>query len=553
MKLRILILCLFVSVVFNLHSQKVTILADDYKQKFEGGGATCGLYLAAYNSMTEENQLLASKMLYEDIHLNYIRFFPQPTDEDQRFDFFANFVNKAKVYNPSAKVMICTNSLPERFTKIEKRKPTPDLSIPGVLDSIANYYYKVFSKMKARGIDIDYLEPLNEPKQNEGTLALLIEVVPKFKALLNDPERNLNNIKVPLVIGPSTWSTASPSDWIPQLKERSDGVGWNNLDVVSTHAYQRGTIDNYKRAIAMAEGKPFFNNEQTAKLQRDEDPGVDVLAEQFPEQGSNPVHVDDVSIAMRMSDLINAGGNAFFHFLTNNTRNNNAALLFTKFRGEPKKGPTYNGFRQVSSIQPKNSNRVGHITTDTENFRVVTLRHPDDPNKIYLHVTNLYPEEKELNVDLQNQLGESIVIKELKAIVSDETYDFETLLETAYSETVNSFNYTITGHSVNSFVITVEPNTVLSLDDREKADNGVIKIFPNPTKNVVTIIGDFNWDKSEIIVSDISSKVFSNIQFQPERISDNSIKISTTSWSPGIYLVTVRSDQKSIVQKIIKI
>lgn len=440
----------------EFESPHVIAEPNDYFQMFIGTGGSVSYY-NKYAELSEDEKAKALQWIAGDINLkfakNYIDNYPE--DDPDEFEPSAEFWNDIKSVNPHVNFQLCVNNLPNRY-RLENGDHY-DPAYTNILDSLADYYFKSIEYYHNAGVTVDQLDLLNEQGYDDKYLDLFGEGVDKLRAIIDDPEKNPSGVPMPLIVGPSTWSTKSPWDkWLPAFK--ADGHAWENLDIVSTHGYENGTLANYQAVAQAAEGKPFYNNEQTGKIQSDEGTGgdaVDDLARQW-ESGEEPEYIGDVSMAMRMSDLINGGGNSFFVFRVNNDKGNNAALVGMN-NGEAFKSKIYEGARHISSVQPDSSYRVRRTAFQADKYRVVTMRKPGE-DTLYVHVTNVWGDLGTLLIGAAIDGSSAYGIKAVQGWTSDEFLEFELTVDDTYEQSVNALQMEITPHSVNSYKITLDPD-----------------------------------------------------------------------------------------------
>lgn len=101
--------------------------------------------------------------------------------------------------------------------------------------------------------------------------------------------------------------------------------------------------------------------------------------------------------------------------------------------------------------------------------------------------------------------------------------------------------------STNSIYYLIEYNTVTSVEETDLKDN--LEIYPNPFKNVITIINnnDVNMDRIEIF-NLVTQKVRT---IHPQEITNNEINVA--SLANGMYLLNVHfKNGEFISQKLIK-
>lgn len=437
----------------ELDGPHIILNAEEYHQVFIGIGGSVSFY-SQYFSLSDADREAVLRLLAVDLNLKFAKNYvgDLPANDPSEFENSRTYWADLKRHNPDINFQLTVNNLPDH---LEGDGEGHDPTIAGVLDSIANYYFKALEYYHNEGLSVLQLDVLNERGLSEKTTDLFDIGIDKLREIINDPAKNPNGVPMPQVCGPSTWSAASPPKWIEDWKQNRPNA-WNNVDVVTTHGYQQGTFENYKAIFDVAEGKPFYNNEQTGKIQDDEGTGpnaVDDLARQFV-QGEEPDHIGDVSIAMRMSDVINAGGNAFFPFRLTNRNGNNAALVGTR-NGTYTPSKIYYGVKHISSIQPDSSYRVGNTSMLTDDYRIVTFRKPGE-DTVYVHVTNVWPETRPVKIAVGDG-GKAFGIKSVVAWTSNETMEFEEVWNEAFDLSTNAIEFTITPHSVNSFKLAVDP------------------------------------------------------------------------------------------------
>lgn len=98
-------------------------------------------------------------------------------------------------------------------------------------------------------------------------------------------------------------------------------------------------------------------------------------------------------------------------------------------------------------------------------------------------------------------------------------------------------------------VLTFAQEGESAIIDQDAAKPQNIKVFPNPASNVVNILGLKNSSKADIIISD----VYGSIQLKHQwRIKNNALNIPIVNLIPGIYIVTIRSQEQNIQTKFYK-
>lgn len=449
-----------------INAQSISVTPDDYNQEFLGTGASCGLYIGHFLSLSNENQNKASDMLYTDLQLNYIKDYEgnYPWDDPKNYDNFTKAYQKAIVRQPDLKVMICASNFPDHLENVDSDgkniKSDYIETMPGIMDSIANYYFHICKGYQNRNIKVDYLELVNEEGYTEKITDLFDIAASKFKAMINDPAINTTAIPMPIIVGPSTWSAASPKKFIDGWKADRPNA-WANCDIVSTHGYENGSYENYLSSYERCEGKLFFQTEQTAKLQRDESAGIDPVAEQFPDDGYNPENIGNIAIARHMIEFFNAGGNAFFAFLTNNPGGTNPALIGTSWGKNkvPIESTMYNGFKHLSATHPLGSKRLSTTLAEMDNLEAIAFR-KEGENVAYVHFVNMHDKNESVTVDFQDA-----GIKSYEAWMTDsEDMGFDKVKNENFDASINKIVFNTTPYSVVTLKVELDtdgPDVVL--------------------------------------------------------------------------------------------
>ena len=429
---------------------------DDYRHVFEGVGGTLDMYAKEWLALDAKHRNKAAKLVAKDLNLvsvkNYIAERPDVVPE--LYKEFAESLIDIKKFNPDIKVQVCVRNLPDDLEIKAKNGVTKkgrfDDTDPDIFKKIARYYFDVLVGFHNVGIKVDQLELLNEPggvAKAKDFGRLFDQSVDELEVLISDSSINTYKLEMPQIVGPSLWSVRGIPEWLDVLKNDMPNA-WENIDVVSTHGYMSGWFEGrYRNAANAVEGKPFINNEQTAKLKKG-----DGLYKYFGR--SDPDFIGDVSIGLRLSDAINGGVNQFYIFQLNNILGNGAALIKTNPPSTVEKSKVYSGFKQITSLQPKNTHVISNERIDMGNNRVVAFR-PKDKNIVYVNVTNITdkPQPVDLYLTRSGNKKNFSKIKSLKVIVSDMKLDESVVVNENYEEAMNKVSYTISPFSVTSFVI----------------------------------------------------------------------------------------------------
>lgn len=449
------ILALSGLIVWPARGDTLRVMVDEYHQELLGNGANFGTYAYPFYRMSEKDRKRAVKMLMNECKLSYLKYYSAdyPSEKAQAYDNVAEFFKMAQELYPEVKLQVCVNNLPDRLEKggetEANKKGEHDPELPDVLEEIADYYFQVIQGFYDRGVTVAQLDVVNERGMKDHVNDLFDVSVSELKRIMADPDKNPDNIPVPEIVGPSTWSAKAPARWIEEIKKDRPEI-WENIDVVSTHGYEWGTYENYKEAFEAADGKPFINNEQTGKIQGEKENGdyVDDIAKQFPpDEEKAPDDLGNISIAMRMSDVFNAGGNSFYAFQSVNPSGNNAALLRVNGKEGPSPSLIYHGFKHLSGSYPRGAFRVEHELKGLKRCRVVTVRHPDE-DCVYVHVTNVWDREESVRIGLGTSKRKGLGIESATIWITDREKRYEKMGKKTYETPARSMTLNIPGHSI---------------------------------------------------------------------------------------------------------
>ena len=443
-------------------AQTVSLDPDSYEQEYLGTGASVDLWLGPYLSMSLDDQIEASRILYQELRLKYVKEYVNstPLQNPNHYDNMATIFKRAQSFNPEAVMVVTTSDLPDHLERRNNEgKPVKgehDKNIPGIMDSVANYYFDVCKGYHDRGVSVEILELVNERGFSDGLVTQLFEqAATKFRSLIEDSSFNVTQVPMPLIAGPSTWSASSPKTFINGWKANNPEA-WSNTDIVTTHAYQNGTESSFRETFNVSDGKPFYQSEQTAKIQRDENPGIDPIGDQFPYQGFDFPFLANVTIARHMIEFFNGGGNAFWHFLATNppSRGGNSTLLKTSSSLGPYPADPFYGFKHLSATQPRGSKKISQVLTNTDSLEIVSFR-KEGEDTIYVHFINLYDTYKSVIFDFENY-----GIKRVFGWTTDEALRFTPVMDRSFSTSVDKVSMVANPYSVNTLKVVVDPQGI---------------------------------------------------------------------------------------------
>ncbi|HMQ44194.1 MAG TPA: hypothetical protein PKC63_07570, partial [Mariniflexile sp.] len=244
----------------NTKAQNIVLNAEDYKQQFIGGGVSIGLYMNNHYSTSPAVQDQAIQLLAKDTNMKYFQDYIEiyPSDDPAYFDRRANYIKAAKVYRPELEFSLVGQKFPKdvmREIVVNGEKfQALNTDDPLIYDKLANWFFELFKGFYERGVSVEIFNVVNEPDLNtgfrkqhyglngntmEGAARVFKYAVPKFKAMLNDPVKNTLNMKVPLIMGPSTISPNGCIEYIDYFKTNHPDV-WKSIDIIATHQYING-------------------------------------------------------------------------------------------------------------------------------------------------------------------------------------------------------------------------------------------------------------------------------------------------------------------------
>jgi hypothetical protein len=157
------------------------------------------------------------------------------------------------------------------------------------------------------------------------------------------------------------------------------------------------------------------------------------------------------------------------------------------------------------------------------------------------------------NLWLDNLLGivteDSVLLMYRRNAAADwQVYPYCTK-NTAGSLTDKRGVFTIDSLQLGEYVFAIGTPLATDIQDKTREDENGITVFPNPSKNNLTV--DLSKIKTEtspsdsIVITDISGKIIS-----AEKINagNDQLKINTAGYSNGTYFITVKTDKKIIAK-----
>jgi O-glycosyl hydrolase len=532
----------------TLSAQTITVQADRYLHVFEGAGISIGLYMGHHWSMNEANREKAIQLVNRDCNMVYLQDYVNvyPTGNEDYYNKRADYIREAKVYQPQGKVSMVGNKFPAdlmRDTVIGGiAKTMLRTEDPLIYDKVANWYFQLLKGFKDRGVVVDILNVVNEPDfdkkfyfgQNGNTekaVGLIFsQAVPKFKEMLNNPTLNTSNIKIPLIMGPSTLDPLQCLYYMRYLKQNYP-TGWSQIDIVATHQYNNGMNETALSTIgAEANGKPFFQSEMHTN--------------RGDNLGNLPIdeaHRGALSVAGLFGTAVRNGVSAWF-FFENNYPNpySPAGLLFVAWQStNPIPYRHYYAFKQITSAQPANSNVMERLISNFPQSDVTVFRKRGE-DTIYVHASNFSGNARTININVEG-INQTYKIKNYAVRTTDGTRDDVASPTVFFTDAVAQLSQSLTPYSVNTFKIAVQKGTTAVVD---KNENNAISIaqFANLI-NLQTIDNQ--------IIKDVSLHTLTGqIILKQTNLNSEKAEINTHAYPTGVYFLNIKTDKTTVIRKV---
>ncbi len=108
--------------------------------------------------------------------------------------------------------------------------------------------------------------------------------------------------------------------------------------------------------------------------------------------------------------------------------------------------------------------------------------------------------------------------------------------------------------SSHLYVLTVNNNTgVLSNFTENVIDSFEVSIYPNPVGDYIFIESSKSLNGAVYIISDATGKILTSNQIFSEKLSDNKLQISTSTWASGLYFINLENQSKKMIKRMIKL
>jgi hypothetical protein len=532
----------------TLSAQTITVQADRYLHVFEGAGISIGLYMGHHWSMSEPNREKAIQLVNRDCNMVYLQDYVNvyPTGNEDYYNKRADYIRAAKVYQPQGKVSMVGNKFPAdlmRDTVIGGvTKTMLRTEDPLIYDKVANWYFQLFKGFKERGVVVDILNVVNEPDfdkkfyfgQNGNTekaVGLIFsQAVPKFKEMLNNPTLNTSNIKIPLIMGPSTLDPLQCLYYMRYLKQNYP-TGWAQIDIVATHQYNNGMNETALSTIgAEANGKPFFQSEMHTN--RGDNLGVLPIDE---------AHRGALSVAGLFGTAVRNGVSAWFYFENNYPNEYTpAGLLFVAWQStNPIPYRHYYAFKQITSAQPVNSNVIERLVSNFSQSDVTVFRKRGE-DTIYIHASNFSGNARALNINVEG-INQTYKIKNYTVRTTDGTRDDVAASTVFFQDAAAQLTQSITPYSVNTFKIVLKKETTAVVDKKE---NSAVTI--TQSDGLINLQTTDNHAITDVILYSLTGQIME----KRSGIKSDKTEINTASYPFSVYILRIKTDKTTVIRKI---
>ncbi len=448
----------------NVNAQKITINAEDYRQPYQGGGISYGLYIGHHWSMSQANQDSIMKLMYGDVNMKYIQSYEgrRPSNHARDYEHVAKYVKQAHKYRPDLKVVIVLSNYPTDLTKKvmvdEKEKEYLDVTIPGVYDKVAKNYLDILQKLYDEGVNVDMFNLVNEPDyQKEWKFGhedaklsvgiILQKSVARFREMLKDPELNPDGLKCPQFIAPSNIAPGGARNYINYWKN-NNREAWEQVDIVGTHQYINGDSEEAFAAIQQGlEGRGFIQTEQHTN-KGDNLGKLKVNNVEISDEARSPL-----SLASMFSSSVNHGVESWFYFVVNTPSNYaNAGLIQTKWAGKPVPYKTYYAFKQLHNAQEMGAHNISYDKSSVKKAKIVCFRSRNN-NKVVAHITNYSVDTNTIELEINGLTG-NYYITGYKAWQTDSVKNIEEVANVELETAQGSLTYKFPPYSLTTIEFT---------------------------------------------------------------------------------------------------
>ena len=451
----------------------VTVAPFDHQQTFLGGGAGFTLWGGHLVNVPAAQRETVYDWLFEDINLPDLRIFSfrgeaNGNDNSDPFDLDLAAMeiptrdNEFVIYqealerNQNTVVMSYAASVPPHLANEDGHH---DLNVPNFHLEYAEWLYANLVVTKQRyGVQVDMIDMLNEPDLGKLSRTEAAEVytntVPALRQLVED-NFDEYGVEMPRITGASTLTVQAAQNWLEDW-EANDPGAWDNLDVLTTHVYGGGGSGfNPSRHRAIADLKdadhPIF-------IQNEMEFGHSSFVNNSNSLPDDALE-DDLEGALALSRAlaisVDAGADGFHVFQgVNPSGAGGKSLIRTPFGQTAVQRKGYFSYRQMTSLQPHESDVVINTTTATpDGYHVLTFNKWGD-NRVYVNVVNASPTAQELTtLSFQDNAGATLQFNRVTDYITDATQNMAVLVDESFVSPISTWSTTVEPNSVRTFVV----------------------------------------------------------------------------------------------------
>lgn len=471
LKITFSLLCIAtMQALFSQDPYTVRVNADGYKHIFEGAGASYGKWLDNHNKMSAEDQDKVMQWAGRDLNMQYLQDYvgSYPSQNPVYFDDRAEYFRAMRAYQPDLKMSVVFNNLPGRLcttviTRDGVEAKALDHTRPSIYDEVADWYFKVLEGFYLRDVPVSILNIVNEPDHNKdgvkfylyghgrdpqkGIAYLLMEAVPRLKAMINNPAINTNGIPMPKIMAFSALSARRTPEWVDHFRDNYPAA-WAQVDILSTHQYARGSVNaHFDQMRNRLGGREFIQSEMHAGR------GDDL---EYLEPIIGRGHYTAISAANLVICGVNGGLNSWWYFFVSASGpvDKKSALISMPWNnGAPSRSHQYYSFRQVTSLQPAFSNVMEtQIDGNRNDDEVIVYRKKGD-NHAYVTIVNYKDFSVPAEVIIQDGQGNVLPIKSIQRYATDAQYRADITDTKNYTDARNRYTFNMTPYSVNTIKV----------------------------------------------------------------------------------------------------
>ena len=529
-------------------AQDIRVLVDRPQQPWEGAGATFELFLNNHVSRSAEDQDEAVQLIARDLNMGFLQAYPEGDRTEQSdpayFDRRADYVRAARRYRPEIQFSLATNQFPTALRQDTTINGNPykilNTEDPQIYAKLADWYFTLFQAFDRRGARVDILNVVNEPDLNacpptqplqcrpyhygygrnpmKGSAEIFARAVPLFKAKFADPALNPTGMRVPVIMGPSTFAPGGTPEGgalaFVRYYKQTRPEAWAQIDWVATHQYQNGVRGDLFQALQQeAGGKPLVQSETHASR----DFGPATLAD--------PLRTS-LSLAQLFGAAVNFGARSWWYFNTVYPDAYTAAGLLRVPNQADAPGPEaspvpykqYFVYRQLTSAQPLGADVLDYTASAGRRADVVAFRKAGE-NVLYVTVTNTEAGTKRISLDAADAAGVRVLTR-YSVRTTDATRNDEVTADVALPTGTTAISVDLGPYSVHTFTVAMAPVGGTAAGGGPEAGTfALAQNAPNPARGTTTLAFTLarDADDAELAVFDVLGKQVATVASGPQR------------------------------------